>query len=242
MNYYEIKKDLDQPLLNSIEDITFKPVFILGLNRSGTTILYKMLTETKCLNPVTIYHIICYNRLLFNHINKLETNAKNELNKSFKAHGLNDRAIDKLKLSAEFTEEYGFIFGQKTFWKKLNRRNLSKFNELCKKIKFISENEDPILLKNPTDFPNFLFIKKVYPNAKFIFIHRNPINVLSSTMKAVKLLFETKKQVPDSVFKYYTNVFENPLLLKIVRITISDIFPPRSFSIMATFCISLARI
>lgn len=224
MTYNDLKKDLDQPLLNSIGDVTFKPVFILGLNRSGTTILYKMLTETKRLNPVTIYHIMCYNQLLYNHINKLEPSVKNKLNESFKAHGLKDRAIDKIQLSADFTEEYGFIFGEKTFWKKLSPRNLAKFDELCKKIRFISENEHPILLKNPLDFPNFLFIKKVYPDAKFVFIHRNPIDVLSSTMKAVKLLFETKKEVPD-VFRYYSKVFENPLLLKIVKITISDYFP-----------------
>lgn len=225
MNENKIKKNLDKPLLNSIEDVTFKPVFILGLNRSGTTILYKMLTETNCLTPVTIYHIFCFNQLLYNHINNIETNEKNKLNESIKAYGLSDRVIDRIQLSADFTEEYGFIFGEKSFWKKLNKKNISKFNELCKKIKFISNNENPILLKNPPDFPNLLFIKKSYPNAKFIFIHRNPINVLSSTMKAVKLLFEEKKQVPDSFFKYYAKVFENPLLLKIVKITISDYFP-----------------
>jgi hypothetical protein len=225
MEYNDLKKDLDQPLLNSIEDATFNPVFILGLNRSGTTILYKMLTETNCLTPVTIYHLICYNQLLYNHVNNLETKAKNEINVSIKTLGLNHRAMDRIQLSAEFTEEYGFIFGEKSFWKKLNQKNIPKFNELCKKIKFISENDDPILLKNPLDFPNFLFIKKAYPNAKFIFIHRNPINVLSSTMKTVKVLFETKKQAPDSVYKYYNKVFENPLLLKIVKIAISDYFP-----------------
>ena len=78
-------KNLDKQYLQKLENIDFQPVFILGLNRSGTSILYKMLTATQCFNSVTAYHIICYDQLIYNKINNKEEAAKDILNKRFES-------------------------------------------------------------------------------------------------------------------------------------------------------------
>ena len=40
-------ENLDKKHLEKLENIEFQPVFILGLHRSGTSILYKILIATK---------------------------------------------------------------------------------------------------------------------------------------------------------------------------------------------------
>jgi len=211
----------DQQYLQKLESIDFQPVFILGLHRSGTSILYKMLTATGCFNPVTAYHLIRYDQLLTNHINGQEESSKKELTESFQEKGLKDRGIDKLKITADFAEEYGFLLGQKTILMNITPKNLLLFTEMAKKIQFISENKKPILLKNPYDLPNFLYIKQEFPNAKFVFIHRHPLKTLSSNISAVDLLLKNKNPYTTQLFRLYNKLFENPLLLVASRFCFS---------------------
>ncbi len=213
--------DLDKQYMQKLEKIEFQPVFILGLHRSGTSILYKMLTATGCFNPVTAYHLIKYNQLLHNYINKKEEIAKNELTDLMKQQGQMDRGIDRLEITADFAEEYGFLLGHTTIQMNITSKNVSLFRDLCKKIQFISANNKPILLKNPYDFPNFLYIKKSFPNAKFVFIHRHPFKTLSSTIKAIRLLLSNKYPYTSQLFKIYNILFENPLILSLSRMCFS---------------------
>lgn len=211
-------QNFDQQYLKQLEDIKFQPVFILGLHRSGTSILYKMLAATDGFNPITAYHIIEYDKLIDNHINQREEVAKRELTESFKEQGLDDRAIDQLKINADFAEEYGFLLGQHSSQMYISPKNLPLFMEMCKKIQFIAKNNKPILLKNPYDFSNFLYIKKIFPNAKFVFIHRHPLKTLSSAIKAVDVIMKNKNLYTTKLFRLYNKIFENPLSLFVVRL------------------------
>jgi len=150
----------DLRYLKKLEDIDFQPVFIMGLHRSGTSVLYKMLTSSGCFNPVSVYHLIKYDQLLDDYENKTQDNVKKRLTESFRKKGLDDRGIDKLRVSADFAEEYGFFLDEKSAQTFITKNNVSKFNEMCKKITYISDRKKPILLKNPYDFSNFIYIKK----------------------------------------------------------------------------------
>ncbi|RLF62383.1 MAG: sulfotransferase [Thermoplasmata archaeon] len=209
--------NFDQQHLQELENIEFQPIFILGLHRSGTSILYKMLTATQCFNPLTAYHIIKYDQLLHNYINNKEKDVKNKLTNFFKEQGQVDRGIDRLQLTANFAEEYGFLLKQKTFHTYLTSKNLLLFTEMAKKVQYISNNDKPLLLKNPYDFSNFLYIKQMFPNAKFIFIHRHPLNSLNSTIKAIRFLLKHKNPYTAQLSRFYNNIFENPLLLYPIR-------------------------
>lgn len=205
--------NLDKQYLVRLKNIDFQPVFILGLHRSGTSILYKMLTATGCFTPVTAYHLIRYNQLLSDYeTNKIES-SKKELTESFRKKGLKDRGIDRLQITADFAEEYGFLLGQKTFQMYIAPKNLSLFIELGKKVQYISNNKKPILFKNPYDLSNFLYIKQMFPTAKFVFIHRHPFKTLSSNIKAVRLLLQDKNPYTTQLFKLYNKTYENPLIL-----------------------------
>jgi len=218
----------DEKYLKKIENINFQPIFILGFHRSGTTILYKMLNATKCFNYLSAYHVIYYDCLLDNFINDKETVKKNEINKFLKDKGEIKRGIDLHDISADFPEEYRFIFSNKSYNFKIDNQNLSLFNQICKKIQFISDNNKPLLLKNPYDYPNFLFIKKVLPNSKFIFIHRDPVNVLNSNMSSLLTLFEKKNYYTTLIDKSYEKMLSTPISFFIYKLLFSLTRLPRS--------------
>lgn len=207
----------DTQYLKELDHINFQPVFILGVHRSGTSILYKMLTETGCFNPVTAYHLINYHELLTNYHGKKEQQAKQQLTESLRKDGLTDRGIDRLKITADFAEEYGFLLGTRTYQMCITKKNVALFTELCKKIQCIAGNEKPILLKNPYDFPNFLYLKEVFPNARFVFIHRHPLKTISSTLNAVRTLLQEKNPYTTKLSKVYDQCYMNPLLLQPLR-------------------------
>ena len=207
----------DEEFIQELQQVSFQPVFILGRHRSGTSILYKMLVATGNFNPVIAYHLINYNELLSNHHRKREDQAKQQLTELFAEKGLQDRGIDQLKITADFAEEYGFLLNKKTLRMSLARKNIGLFTEMCKKIQFISGNDKPILLKNPYDFPNFLFLKEMFPTARFVFIHRHPQKTISSTLQAIRTLLKEKNLYTARLSKTYNRWYSNPLLLLPLR-------------------------
>jgi hypothetical protein len=207
----------DTQYLKELTHIDFQPVFILGVHRSGTSILYKMLTATGCFNPVVAYHLIDYNKLLSNYYEQKEDDAKQKLTESFLQNGLQDRGIDKLRLTADFAEEYGFLLNTQTVQMSITKKNVVLFTELCKKIQFIAGNDKPILLKNPYDLSNFLYLKQAFPSAKFVFIHRHPLRTISSMLNAIRMILNEKNPYTAKLSKMYEKFYSNPLLLQPLR-------------------------
>ncbi len=224
--------NLDYKYIPNIKNISFKPIFIMGLHRSGTSILYKMLASTKKFNFVTAYHILNYDQLLYNKLNELEEKTIKDLENVFKEKGITNRKIDNLEITPTFTQEYVYLLIKKKKNKKINLKNFYLITEMCKKIQYISENEKPIILKNPYDFSNFLFIKKIFPHSKFIFIHRNPIHVISSNIQAWYVLLKEKNPYTALFSSYYNQIFRNPLLLYFNKIYYSSNLPIGIFGII----------
>jgi hypothetical protein len=217
--------DLDHQYIDKIREITFKPVFIMGVQRSGTSILYEILNKTNSFNIITAYHIIKNRELIYNHMNNLEEESKKKLAVFFKSKSQIDRGIDKLKITPDFPEEYGFVLAQKTGKPQIINESLKIFNEFCKKIQYISENNKPLLLKNPFDFSNFLFIKKIIPDAKYIFIHRFPIKTLNSQINSIRTLLKQKSQYMSLLSPSYDKMFNNKILLNYYKFMYNSLSP-----------------
>lgn len=204
--------DPDQQYLHDLDTIQFTPIFILGLHRSGTSILYKTLTATDRFNPITAYHLIRYHELLTHFHTHTTDQAKTALTALFRAEGQTDRGIDRLQLTADFPEEYGFLLGHQTLRMNLTPRTLPLFTTLCKKIQYTAQNTRPLLLKNPYDFPNFCYLKATFPTARFVFIHRHPLKTLSSILNAWQHLVRTKNPYTQLLARHYQQYSDNPLL------------------------------
>ena len=226
------KTELDNPYLERLKDFKYKPIFILGLHRSGTTILYKMLGESKNFNIVKAYHILNYSELLYNKINSIEEKSIQDLNNYFKEMGITNRRIDKMQINADFPQEYVYLFERNNLPNRLSDKNINIFETFCKKISFISENNLPILLKNPYDFSNFIHIKKMLPSSKFIFIHRNPLNVINSTLRAWSTLYEEKNPYTTIFSPKYSKAIENPLTRSYMKFMYCSSFPLGIFKII----------
>jgi len=222
----------DKQYLEELQEVNFQPVFILGVHRSGTSILYKMLTATGCYNAVTAYHLLRYHELLSNYHEQREEHAKQKLTDSFIKNGLQDRGIDQLKVTADFPEEYGFLLNTQTIQMYITKKNIALFTELCKKIQYIAGNDKPILLKNPYDFPNFLYIKQVFPKARFIFIHRHPLKTISSTLNAIRRILYEKNTYTAQLSGMYDKFYTNPLLLQPLRFIFRTI--PECYVVLLT--------
>ncbi len=215
----------DHKYLDLLSNVNFNPTFIMGDHRSGTTLLYKTLVKTGCFNFVRAYHIIKYDEILSNHINQTENKAIRELEELFETSGISDRKIDKVIANPDLPEEYGFILKNVAKDESyITPKNLSIFQQLCRKVQFASDLDRPLLLKNPWDFKQFMYVKRVFPTAKFIFIHRHPVHVINSKLKAMRSLLSSWNSYVALIAQGYTQIFQKPLLRYFLQLLYSKYF------------------
>jgi hypothetical protein len=201
----------DEPYLDLLKKVDFQPIFIMAEHRSGTTLLYQTLAATECFNFLRAYHIIKYDAILSNHVNRTENQVCQELEKLLKSLGMKDRVIDNVEVTPDLPEEYGFILKNSGYESYLNPDNLPIFKELCSKIQFVSAPDRPLLLKNPWCFSHFMYVKSAFPKAKFIFLHRHPIHVLNSRLKAARSILSSRNEYIVLISQQYKQIFDNPL-------------------------------
>jgi hypothetical protein len=213
----------DQQAVGLLKEVVFQPIFIIGDHRSGTTFLYELLDATQCFNVLTAYHVIRYTEILSNHVNQIEENAKKQLSDYFSKMSLTNRVIDGIKITPELPEEYGYLLSARPK-PQLKPKNLPKFIELCKKVQFVSDPDKPLLLKNPWDCLNFMYVKKAFPECKFIFIHRNPINVINSQIKSLRSLLSSKNEYVALLADWYDQIFEKPFQRHMINFLFSSHF------------------
>jgi hypothetical protein len=209
---------LDADNLEGLGELQGPPVFILGHHRSGTTMLYELLERTKSFNIITAYHAVCYDCLL-THAQRGESDTyKQRLNDYLAEHRLQTRLIDNVKIDADMPEEYGMILYKRSGSFSITRKNVPLLRELCRKIQHIGEPHKNVLLKNPWDYDRFPLIHELLPNAKLVFIHRDPLNVLNSQIKALQKNWTADPNPYIGIlFDSYAKAQRNPLIKTFMR-------------------------
>ncbi len=208
----------DQAKLDLIKNTTFRPVFIVGDHRSGTTLLHRLLADTGCFNYVSAYHVIRYDEVLTDFVGGRTGAANQEIMAEFQRQGLKDRGIDATPAVPEAPIEYGFIMAGTTNRRpRITEKTLPKFQELAQKIQYVGDPKKPLLLKNPWDVICFMDIKRFYPDARFVFIHRHPANVLNSQLRAIRSMLEARNGFTAMIAPWYRELFERPLQLWMSR-------------------------
>lgn len=180
-------------------EIKKEPVFIIGHWRSGTTHLHNILTRDTQMGYLTTYQGV-FPDTLFNIIGKFI--FKNFTRILIPA----TRKGDNVSLKTDNPQEEEFALGDKValsyyyFWmfphktleyydtalrtKGVSARKLQKWqNEYKTIIKKSLRNtkRDIFLSKNPPNTARIKVLLEMFPNAKFIHIHRNPVEVFLST-------------------------------------------------------------
>src|SRR5688572_26807834 len=205
----------DRQLLHLTEGLSFQPVFIVGDHRSGTTMLYQWLAATGAFTPVTAYHVIRYDHILSDHVSGAAAEAKAALQATFARHGLVDRIIDNVAVTPDLPEEYGFVIdgGPRPH---VGPATVERFTELCRKLRYTG-GDRPLLLKNPWDVLHFAYIKRALPAARFIFVHRDPVAVINSQVRAVRSLLAEPNDYLAMVADWYRQLLNSPLRLRLAR-------------------------
>ena len=216
----------------------FRPVFIMGHHRSGTTILYQLLAQTALFNLTTAYHVLNRHRLLALHAAGEEPQAREELRRQFEARGLRDREFDSIKITPDIPEEYAYALEPQGPRPRLSPQNLDGFQRFCRTVTATQDPARPLLLKNPYDTGNFLYIQEALPAAVFVYIHRDPVEVVSSQIRAIRSLLEKKNEYAALVVEGYRRLYEQPFNLALLRFLCAVRFP----LLVGTVARNLARV
>ncbi len=214
--------------------ITKPPIFILGHYRSGTTYLHKLMAGDNRFGFITHYDIICPNTsLLFGRwLQSLLQLIINRLN--IKTPFFNNSVISLSEPAEEerflinkgsaYTDYWKFIFP--LCWNKwpacakecLDQeyfKHWSKEYESVLKLATYKNKGRQLVLKSPPNTERIKYILKMFPDAKFIYISRNPYNVFYSTRnlwnRAIKKLCLqniSAKQTEEIIFNAYSNMVD----------------------------------
>ena len=215
--------------------ITKPPLFILGHYRSGTTYLHKLLSADGRFGFLSYYDMVCPNSSLL-----LDSSLKNILqffiDKLRIKTSFFNNTIPSLDEPAEeerflinkgsaFTDYWRFMFP--LCWNKWQRCSVllkepgycdrwkREYMYLLKQATFSNKGKQ-IILKSPPNTERIQYLLDLFPDAKFIYISRNPYHVFYSTCnmwkKAItrfKLQKISGEQIEKIVFDEYIHMVEH---------------------------------
>jgi hypothetical protein len=217
-----------------MSELGFEPVFVMGPHRSGTTILYKVLAATGLFNVTTAYHVLNSSRLREIHESGGEAQARADLERLFESLGLRNRQFDAMPISPDLPEEYAWALRYQGRRPRLDASNLPSFIQFCRDVNASQNPGRPLLLKNPFDAANFAYMAAAFPTARFVQIHRNPVDVINSQVRAVRSLLAQKNEYVALVVRRYRELYERPARLALARLIYSERLPLLVTQVMGT--------
>jgi len=203
------------------------PVFILGHYRSGTTWLHKLLSADKGFGFMSYYDMICPNTSLL--FGKLQKNMLQFLISKLKfktaffnnvVPSLDEPAEEERYLinkSSAYADYWKFIFPlKKNVWQSNSlddpqyyQRWKKNYTRLLKMITYKTSGRQ-LIIKSPCNTERIKYLLEIFPDAKFIYISRNPSDVFYSTVnlwqKAIKKFCLQKissQQIEEIIFEHY---------------------------------------
>ena len=179
------------------------PLFIIGHWRSGTTLLHNCLCQDKIAGYLTTYHSLFPNNL-----------KSKFLFRTFARIGMPEkRPSDNMILNVSYPQEeefalgsmhpnfyYNFFYfprGYKKYYEQAVHMNIESarreewkkaYIQLMKKAALNTRGER-MIIKNPVNTARIKIILEMFPDAKFLFIYRNPLSVYLSTQRFFHSLF-----------------------------------------------------
>ncbi|MCB0769160.1 MAG: sulfotransferase [Flavobacteriales bacterium] len=183
-----------------------QPLFILGHWRSGTTLLHNVLCQDPRASYLTTYASVFPNNM-----------ASTWIFKTFlKMNMPEKRPSDGVALHTDFPQEDEFAFGnmqpnayynffyfpsryQQYYDRAVHHAGMDEreidrwyrtYDKLLKKAAVASSGER-MIVKNPVNTARIGKLLQLYPDAKFIYIQRNPIEVFLSTRRFFQQLMPT---------------------------------------------------
>lgn len=212
------------------------PVFILGHWRSGTTLLHNLLCQDAHSAFITTYHSVFPNNLA----------SKSVFKYMMKKRLPATRPGDHMKLGVDYPQEDEFALTNMiplTYYKFFYFPNhyrrfyerFVRFQGLCERDRALWKRKyrellakavlntggSRLIVKNPANTGRIKMLLEMFPEARFIHIHRHPVEVFLSTRKFFTELF------PSVWLKRVNEDFIDSLILDIYEKLYTDYFATR---------------
>ena len=206
------------------------PVFIVGHWRSGTTHLHNMLTLDPKYGFLSTYQALFPNNLsskwlfkTFMKINMPEKRPTDNMKMSVDYPQEDEFAFSNCQENAYynffyFPEHYKRFFERSVLHKNLKKREIIRwYNEYDKLLKkaLINSGREQLIVKNPVNTARIDKLLELYPDAKFIYIYRNPATVFYSTRNFLRKWFPTlwfhevdNTFIDEMIFDTYIKIME----------------------------------
>ncbi|MEO8415250.1 MAG: sulfotransferase [Ginsengibacter sp.] len=184
------------------------PLFILGYYRSGTTYLQQMFMQDNRLGYTSFYQtmfpelMLTFERTMTPVLEKLAQafRTQNHFHRIlFTWHFPGEEDVAMLSLMNAEAAQWGVLFPYKamdTFTKyalfeKISNDELQDWKNnylyLVKKISLANQRK-PLVLKSPLNTARIEQLLSLFPNAKFIYISRNPVHVYASCKRLWEMI------------------------------------------------------
>ena len=213
-----------------IENLTVKPpIFIIGHWRSGTTYLHNLMTQDDNLGYVSSLQTWCPELFL---------GSKPLIQYILKSFLPQNRPMDNLELSGELPQEEEYALGNVSlncfyhgwyFPKNMKSyfRELVLFNNLSQEIQLkwreaylrilkkasYQMNGKRLILKNPANTARIKTLLRMFPEAQFIHIYRNPYLVFLSTknlyhklLPVLSLQEINEREIEENILLFYREI------------------------------------
>jgi hypothetical protein len=181
------------------------PVFVIGFWRSGTTLLHNLLCQDPRAAYTTTFHTVFPNLVItqswwlkplarlivpskrpFDNV-RLDMDFPQE--EEFGLMNLQSSSIYKFFL---FPTDFDRIVKENLYTSRLSDKKLSIWNEKYREMVLkasANTGGSRFISKNPCNISRLGLIKEMYPDARFIFIHRDPYWVVESLYRFILDIF-----------------------------------------------------
>lgn len=188
-------------------------VFIMGAHRSGTTILYNLLAESLSAAYLTPFHIASFSTFRRAGLNAALAMRPKIIGR-FSDAQIKDRRFDDFPAGPDTPEEYGFVLPGGS----LTKSTLPHFRSMAEFVCATAEGDPKcLILKNPRDFGRVFSIRRLFPSAAFVFIHRRPEHVLRSRARELRDLFDARSEYQSIIEPFYDRVSRSRFALFLLR-------------------------
>ncbi len=170
------------------------PVFIIGHWRTGSTFLHQLMSLDDNLVTPNVFQVSAVDSFLISEkyykpiMTKLmqPTRPMDNVKLGFYEPQEDEYALVKLNTGSPLEkmlfprDNRYFLMGYRDFYPEEVDKWKFYFNHFCRKLSFIDGKR--VLLKNPFHSMRLPLLREMFPNAKFIHIHRHPYAVVPSTI------------------------------------------------------------
>ena len=197
--FYSIERAVNR---GRIADMTssVSPVFIVGHWRSGTTHLHNLMSTHPQFAPITFRHtalpwdflspIKIGSRIL--EWTLPETRGMDNVGLSIDSPQEEEMALGNMGTLCYyycyyFPNEMDLHYRRSVLFEGVSEEALTRFGRtyryLLEKLAAERPEKQFLLLKNPASTGRLLWLKSIFPNARFVHIYRNPYEVFASTVR-----------------------------------------------------------